>query len=151
LFHFLLANREAIQRQVKKIAKGVETVTESDDPKIAATIQRHVESMRQRLKEGRPIHVRDPLSAALFANGQKITMKVEPTKKGVRVVETSTDRYVAKLIQAHAEVVSKFAASGFPEARRNHAVPKERPEVGDANGRLAFKEAGSLGMHRSWT
>jgi hypothetical protein len=94
--------------------------------------------MHQRLKEGRPIHVRDPLFAALFANGQKITMKVEPTKKGVRVAETSTDRYVTKLIQAHAEVVSKFAANGFPEALhsitpvRFHDVLEDSRRYGDA-------------------
>jgi hypothetical protein len=128
MFHFLLGHREAIQRNVKKIANGVETVTESDDPEVAATIQRHVESMHQRLKEGRPIHMRDPLFAAVFANGQKITMKVEPTKKGVRVVETSTDPYVAKLIQAHAEVVNLFVANGFAEVPNNHPVPDIQPK-----------------------
>jgi hypothetical protein len=29
--------------------------------------------------------MRDPLFAAVFANAQKIMMKVEPTEKGVRV------------------------------------------------------------------
>ena len=123
-FHYLLGHREAIQRKVTKIPEGVETVTESDDPEVAATIQRHVESMHKRLQEGRPIHLRDPLFAAVFANAQKIKMKVEPTEKGVRVVETSDDPYVAKLIQAHAEVVNLFVAHGFAEVPRNHSVPE---------------------------
>jgi hypothetical protein len=124
MFHSLLAHRDAIQRKVTKLPNGVETVTESDDPEVAKTIQRHVESMHKRLQEGRPIHMRDPLFAAVFADGQKITMKVESTKKGVRVTETSTDPYVAKLIQAHAEVVNLFVANGFAEVPVDHAVPR---------------------------
>lgn len=124
MFHYLLGRGTAIKRTVKKLADGVETLTESDDPEIAATIQKHVESMHKRVKEGRPIHMRDPLFAAVFANAQKIKMQVEPTKKGVKVVETSNDPYVTKLIQAHAEVVNLFIANGFAEARTNHAVPK---------------------------
>ncbi len=122
-FHYLLAHRDGIQRTVKKIENGVEAVTESDDPEVAAAIQRHVESMHKRLTEGRPIHMRDPLFAAVFGNAQKITMKVEPTKKGVQVLETSDDPYVIKLIQAHAEVVNRFVAIGFSEVPINHRIP----------------------------
>lgn len=129
MFHYLLAHRDKIERKVKKIDNGVRTVTESDDPEVAATIRRHVESMHQRLQEGRPIHMRDPLFAAVFAQRDKITMKVEPTKNGVRVVETSDDPYVARLIQAHAEVVDRFVANGFAEVRENHAVPQRREIV----------------------
>ena len=123
MFHDLLAHRDAIQRKVKNIANGVETLTESDDPEVAATIQRHVESMHKRIQEGRPIHLRDPLFAAVFANASKISMKATRTEKGMRVAATSSDPYVAKLIQAHAQVVNLFVANGFAEPRVNHAVP----------------------------
>lgn len=124
MFHYLLGRGSAIKRTVKNLDNGIESLTESDDPETAATIQKHVESMHKRVKEGRPIHMRDPLFAAVFFNAQKITMQVERTKKGVKVVETSNDRYVARLIQAHAAVVNLFIANGFAEARTNHAVPK---------------------------
>ncbi len=124
MFHELLANHEAIERSVKKIRGGVETVTESDDPAIAATIQRHVASMHERIENGPPIHIRDPLFAAVFAESDKIEMQIENTEKGVRVRETSDDPYVARLIQAHAEVVDLFVANGFTEVPRNHAVPR---------------------------
>jgi hypothetical protein len=42
----------------------------------------------------------------------------------VKVVETSDDPYTVKLIQAHAQVVSLFVEKGFPEAAKNHEVPK---------------------------
>ena len=47
----------------------------------------------------------------------------EETVKGVRVTETSEDPYVAKLIKAHAKVVSGFVERGFAEAMKNHTVP----------------------------
>jgi hypothetical protein len=68
--------------------------------------------------------MRDPLFAAIFRNAGEISMKVERTEKGVRVIETSTDSYVAKLIQAHAEVVNLFVANGHAEVQKNHPVPR---------------------------
>lgn len=123
LFHALLTNRAEIRRRVKPIDGGVETLTESDNPAVAAVIQKHVASMKNRVEGGSPIHLRDPLFAEVFRHADKITFAYEKTKQGVRVVETSDDPYVAKLIQAHAEVVSLFLKNGFDEVHQNHAVP----------------------------
>ena len=80
--------------------------------------------MYKRVEDGNPIHMRDPLFAAIFSNAGKISMNVERTKKGVRVIETSTDPYVAGLIRAHADVVDLFVTNGHAEVQKNHAVPK---------------------------
>ena len=127
IFHSLLEDHQQIRRTVTKRDDGVETVTESDDPNVALAIQGHVAAMQRRVEKIQPIHMRDPLFAALFGKAATINMKITNTEKGVRDVESSDDPYVARLIQAHAAVVSKFAANGFPEARQNHAVPQERP------------------------
>jgi len=124
LFHELLSNRDDIRRDVKKIPEGVETLTESDKPEIAKAIQKHVASMEQRVKDKKPIHLRDPLFAEVFKHTDKIKFVYEKTEKGMRVTETSDDAYVVKLIQAHADVVSLFLANGFDEVHRNHEVPK---------------------------
>jgi len=123
VFLFLLDHRDDIRRRVTELPDGVETLTESADPKIADQVREHVRAMYARMKEGRPIHARDPLFAELFRHADAITMTLEPTEKGVRVRETSGDPYVAKLIKAHAEVVSRFLANGHAEMRRNHEVP----------------------------
>jgi len=123
VFHGLLANHEQIRRTVKNVENGVETVTESDNPEVAAKIQEHVRGMYERVKHIRPIHMRDPLFAEIFRHAEKIQMQHKNTEKGVSVVETSDDPYVAKLIQAHAAVVSLFVKNGFTEAHTNHAVP----------------------------
>ncbi len=123
VFQFLLSNHEKITRTVKQLENGVETVTESDDDEVADKIKEHVEWMEYRIEKTHPIRMRDPLFAELFKHTDKIKMQHEQTEKGVRVTETSDDPYVAKLIQAHAEVVSGFVARGFAEAMKNHAVP----------------------------
>lgn len=127
VFQALIDNRQQIQRTVVKLANGIETVTESDDPAVVKLIQTHVNAMYGRVKEGRPIHVRDPLFKAIFENADKIVMKHELTPKGIKVMETSADAYTVLLIQAHADVLDLFIKNGRPEMMKNHEVPA-RPQ-----------------------
>jgi hypothetical protein len=128
-FHYLLEHHTEIRRTVTNRPDGVQTLTESDNPEVAAKIQEHVDSMHDRIKNRLPIHMRDPLFAAVFGHADKIKMQWEATDKGVRVVETSDDPYVARLIQAHAQVVNLFVKNGFGEPHKNHAVPPRDNET----------------------
>lgn len=123
-FHFLLRNHQDIRRNVKKLTNGVETVTESDNPEIAAKIQEHVWAMEKRLKSGNGVRYWDPLFAEAFKHGHKMKMEIKKTEKGVKVVETSEDAHAVKIIQAHADVVSRFVENGFEEAEKAHKVPE---------------------------
>ncbi|MCA9112788.1 MAG: hypothetical protein KDA52_22740 [Planctomycetaceae bacterium] len=122
-FHFLLENHKQIKRQVTLLANGVETLTTSEDKQIVERLQEHVKAMYERVEKGNPIRRRDPLFDELFRHAEKLDMKLELVPDGVRVVETSDDPFVVKLIQAHAAVVSKFVEHGFAEAQKNHAIP----------------------------
>ncbi|MBX3400096.1 MAG: hypothetical protein KF873_15295 [Gemmataceae bacterium] len=122
-FHFLLENHKAITRNVKKLDNGVETVTESEKPEVAKKIQEHVPAMYERLKSGKGVRYWDPLFAEAFKHGKKMKMEITNTAKGVKVVETSDNADVVKIIQAHAEVVSQFVKNGFDEAHKEHPVP----------------------------
>ena len=123
LFHQLFAHRAEINRQVIAREDGIETVTESKNPEVTRLLQAHVASMLARVKEGRPIHQRDPLFVELFKNADRIDARQEPTAAGVRIVETSKDAYVVKLLQAHAEVIGAFLTNGMSEMMKNHPVP----------------------------
>ena len=123
VFHQLIENRAKISRTVTPRPDGVESLTESDDPAVTKLIQTHVAAMAARVKEARPIHLRDALFAEVFKHADRIAMQIEETPRGLRVVETSTDGYAVKLIQAHAEVISLFLANGHAEVMKNHAVP----------------------------
>jgi hypothetical protein len=92
---------------------------------VAAKIQQHVQDMVARVEGGRPIRMRDPLFAAVFQNADKIHIEVEKTDKGVKVNETSDNPFVAKLLKAHASVVSLFLKNGWSEMPKDHAVPDE--------------------------
>ena len=127
VFHQLFDRRAEITRRVLNREDGIETVTESTSPDVTRLLQTHVASMLARVKEQRPIHRRDPLFAELFRHAGHIVAKYELTVGGVRVVETSQDPYVVRLIQAHAEVVSAFIANGRSEMMKNHPLPP-RPE-----------------------
>ncbi|QDU76768.1 DsrE/DsrF-like family protein [Bremerella volcania] len=127
VFHYLLENHQKIRRTVKELDNGVETLTESDVPSVAAHIKTHVEQMTVRLEKPSPIRMRDPLFAEIFQHTKKIKIEHEDTPKGVKVIETSDDPYVAGLIKAHAKVVSLFVERGFAEAHKNHPVPGRQP------------------------
>lgn len=123
--HALFDEHTKITRTVTNTQNGVTTLTESDDPKVQALIAEHVWAMQQRLAKKQPIRQWDPLFAELFKYSEKIKMEVSKTPKGMKVVETSTDPYVVKLIQAHAEGVSEFTAKGMSVMHKPHPLPGE--------------------------
>lgn len=121
--HYLLANRKQIRRRVMNLPNGVRTLTESNNPQVAKRIQKHVHTMHNRVVTRRPIHLRDPLFRVLFANAGQIKMSVRNTAKGVQVEQIGRTPLAAKLVQAHAAVLSLFIANGHAEVRKNHPVP----------------------------
>lgn len=123
--HALFNDHTKITRTVTNTANGATTLTESDDPKVQALLAEHVWAMKRRLEKKQPIRQWDPLFAELFKHSEKIKMEVTATPKGMKVVETSTDPYVVKLIQAHAAGVSEFAAKGMSVMHQSHPVPGE--------------------------
>jgi YHS domain-containing protein len=127
--HALFAEHKKITRTIKNIDKGVETLTESDDPKIQAMIKEHVAAMYKRLANKQVIRGWDPLFAELFKHADKIKMEMTTTAKGIKVVETSKDTYVVKLIQAHAVGVSEFVKEGMPSMHKEHPLPDVKPEA----------------------
>ena len=124
--HALFNDHRKITRTVKQLENGVETVTESDDPKVRGLIAEHVWAMQQRLEQQQPIRMWDPLFAELFKHAAKIKMQISKTPKGMKVVETANDPYVVKLIQAHAAGVSEFVSAGSAVMHKRHELPGEK-------------------------
>ncbi len=137
--HALFDDHKKITRAVKNISNGVETVTESDDPKVKALIVEHSWAMKTRLEKKQPIRQWDPLFAELFKHSDKIKMEISNTAKGVKVTETSDDPYVVKLIQSHAAGVSEFVSEGASIMHKQHDLPdapkkEETAFVGKGDG-----------------
>jgi uncharacterized protein len=125
--HALFDNHKKISRTVKNIEKGVETITESDDPKVRAMIAEHAWAMKRRLENKQPIRRWDPLFDELFKHADKIKLQIIDTAKGVKVIETSDDAWVVKLIQSHAAGVSEFVKEGPSSMHKEHPLPGATP------------------------
>ena len=113
--HDLFSNHDKIKRTVTNLPDGIRTVTESDDPEVAATIKKHVAEMGKRVEEGRDpgLPIETPALHAIFQNKDKIKTAYETTEKGVVVVQTSADATAVKALQDHAAEVSDLAQRGM--------------------------------------
>lgn len=125
----LLMQHKKLNRRVENLENGVKTWTTSEDPEIAAAIQKHVRQMKARTEEHQPIRQMDPLFRELFENADKIEIEIKDLENGIMVVETSKDREVVKLIKQHAhKAVSEFVEQGMQRAMQPTPLPKDYKE-----------------------
>ena len=117
-FHGLLFNHDRINRTVTNLPDGIRTVTESDDPEVAATIKKHVTDMGKRLEQARDpgLPIESPALHSLFRDKDKIKTAYETTEKGIIVVQTSADASTVKALQDHAAEVTDLAQRGMVAA-----------------------------------
>jgi hypothetical protein len=121
----LLTQHEKIARRVENLDTGVKTWTTSDDPLVAAAIQKHVRQMKHRMRENRPIRQMDPVFRELFKHTDKISLEYEDLPNGIVVTETSEDPQVVLLIQQHAhKAVSEFVKYGRKRAMQPTPLPE---------------------------
>jgi hypothetical protein len=119
--HDMLTDNEKIRRTVTNLPNGIRTVTESDDPELAATIVSHVVGMRERVKDGRDpkLPIQSPTLQIIFHNKDRITTTHEATAKGIVVVQTSSDPETVAALQKHAGEVSELVRRGMAAAHEN--------------------------------
>lgn len=117
----LLGVNTRIRRTIRHTETGVEAVTESDDPAVAARIMEHARAMQARMKVGAQVRIWDPVFAELFKKHGAVSIEVTPTDKGVMIVESSADPQAVALLRSHAMGVSEFVREGFK------ASPRETP------------------------
>lgn len=113
--HDLVLNHDKITRTVTNLPNGVRTVTESDDPRIAALIKEHVAATVARVEKtsdpGLPME--SPALRQLFTLGAKIQTTTTATAKGIVVTQTSDDSSATTALQTHAREVSDLVKGGM--------------------------------------
>ena len=121
IIHQLFVNHSQIHRTVQDVPGGIRSVTESDNPKIAALIQAHVPTMYQRIKTGQsmPIIGMSSTLPIMLHNADRYERKFDMTAKGLKVTETSNDPKMVAVIQEHAREVTRFVAEGMPAMMEN--------------------------------
>lgn len=123
--HALFDGHEQIQRTVVKTEDGYTALTESDDPKIAAALQKHVTQMSARLESGLRVRRWDPAFEQYVAHYAEMTHTFEKTDKGIKATVKGKTPLAAQVARNHAAVVSAFAAHGWTEHDKTHpAVAK---------------------------
>lgn len=134
LVHRLVDSHDDVTRYYNETDVGIESYTFSDEPDVTTWIQEHVSQMTALMTsypEHGGIRMRDPLFKAAFDFSNFHEMSVTNTTDGVRVVQnvvaevvdTNTKDCAIAIIKEHAAVVSKFAAHGRSEMRKNHEAP----------------------------
>lgn len=134
----LVHDNTRIRRTVTRLPNGIRTLTESDDPKLAADIQVHVASMSGRLADNKEFNIFSDTLPIIFANVDKIQSRVEMTAKGVAVTRTSSEPKVVVALQKHADEVTELVTGG-PDAFHRNVEAREARDRTTRPGRSAAR------------
>ncbi len=120
--HALFDGHASIHRDLKLTADGYVATTESDDPKVASALKKHVKQMQERLGTGLSVRRWDPAFAEYCDHYAEMDHQFTTTDKGVRMTVKGRTANAVKISQNHAKVVSAFAATGWAEHDKKHAT-----------------------------
>lgn len=111
----MFENHTAITRTVENLPDGIRTVTETDDETLRPLLIAHVSGMIARVDDHRDpqIPIQSETLGPIFVGSEDIVTELEPTEKGIIVVQRSTNPEMVKLLQTHAAEVSDLAARGM--------------------------------------
>jgi len=115
VIHELFMSHDRVTRTVTKLPDGIRTVTESDDPRVAALLKGHVERTGKLVDAGTDpnLPMESPALHAIFKGYDKVHTTLETTATGIVVVQTSTDPDTVVALQQHATEVTKFVDEGM--------------------------------------
>ena len=111
----IFRSHKGISRDVTNISNGIITTTEAKDETLREAIISHVSMMVTRLQEGKnpEVIIQSPTLDALFDVYDEIDTEIELTDRGVKVIQTSANQEVVKLLQTHAAEVSDMSKRGM--------------------------------------
>jgi len=124
----LFRNFQKIDRTVKNLPNGIQTVTYTKDEELRAVVVSHVTGMLQRVEEGRDpkVMIQSPTLDILFERRDRIKTEIETTDDGIMVTQTSDDPGVVKALQTHAAEVSAMVDRGM-DAVHEMMMKRGRP------------------------
>ncbi len=114
----MFSHHTDIRRNVERVASGIRTTTESDNPGIVQLLHEHVPSMYRHVNDGDEVRCMSDSLPTMFRNHDKYHRTLRLTAKGVVAVEISDDPVVLAAILRHADEVSGFVHEGMPAMMR---------------------------------
>jgi hypothetical protein len=111
----IFRSHKGIIRAVSNLESGIVTITEAENETLREAIVSHVTMMVTRLQEGKnpEVIIQSPTLNALFDVYEEIDTDIELTNMGIKVIQTSTNPEVVKLLQKHAAEVSDMSKRGM--------------------------------------
>ena len=111
----IFRSHKGIIRAVSNLESGIVTITEAENETLREAIVSHVTMMVTRLQEGKnpEVIIQSPTLNALFDVYEEIDTDIELTNMGIKVIQTSTNPEVIKLLQKHAAEVSDMSKRGM--------------------------------------
>jgi len=111
----IFRSHKGIIRVVSNLENGIVTTTEAENKTLREAIVSHVTMMVTRLQEGKnpEVIIQSPTLDSLFDFYEQIDTEIELTDKGIKVIQTSTNPKVIKLLQKHAAEVSDMSKRGM--------------------------------------
>jgi len=111
----IFRSHKGIIRVVSNLENGIVTTTEAENKTLREAIVSHVTMMVTRLQEGKnpEVIIQSPTLDALFDFYEEIDTEIELTDMGIKVIQTSTNPKVIKLLQKHAAEVSDMSKRGM--------------------------------------
>jgi hypothetical protein len=111
----IFRSHKGIIRVVSNLENGIVTTTEAENEILKEAIVSHVTMMVTRLQEGKnpEVMIQSPTLDALFDVYEEIDTEIELTDMGIKVIQTSTNPEVIKLLQKHAAEVSDMSKRGM--------------------------------------
>lgn len=111
----IFRSHKGLIRVVSNLENGIVTTTEAKNETLREAIVSHVTMMVTRLQEGKnpKVIIQSPTLDALFDVYEEIDTEIELTDKGIKVIQTSTNPKVIKLLQKHAAEVSDMSKRGM--------------------------------------
>ena len=111
----IFSSHKGIIRLVSKIENGIVTTTQAENKTLREAIVSHVTMMVTRLQEGKnpEVIIQSPTLDSLFDVYEEIDTEIELIDKGIKVIQTSTNPKVIKLLQKHAAEVSDMSKRGM--------------------------------------
>lgn len=124
----MFRNFQKIERTVKNLPNGIQTVTYTKDEELRAIVVSHVTGMLQRVEEGRDpkVMIQSPTLDILFERRDKIKTGIKTTDDGIEVTQTSDDPEVVKALQTHAAEVTAMVDRGM-DAVHEMMMKRGRP------------------------
>ena len=111
----IFRSHKGIIRVVSNLENGIVTTTEAENKTLREAIVSHVTMMVTRLQEGKnpEVIIQSPTLDSLYDFYEEIDTEIELTDKGIKVIQTSTNPKVIKLLQKHAAEVSDMSKRGM--------------------------------------